>query len=290
MKAPKPGTADGREPHVPFDEGRALDLVARYRDGQQDALADLYRFLEPAIRSGLRRYRSADLPTSLSFQDVSQQCWVILADLARRWRPRGSFLAYFFRTFPHALQRFVHAARPQRRAVEMMVPHDEVMAAAELREADPVWETRSIWDDALAGLSAPERQVFVLHSVEGQSLASISQAIGVSRATANRLYRRALGRLSNEIDAPDRDDSPEAPIIRLVHALHAGAGPAGELGGRGRTLLMTGLNRSDYADLMARLEGLGIVVHRGPRRSGRLAYRTPEETLRRLSSLLLGVG
>lgn len=296
----------------PFDEVTAVDLVVRYQSGQEGALADLYRFLEPAIRTGLRRYRSADLPTSLTRQDISQQCWVILADLARRWRPRGSFLAYFFRTFPYALQRFVHRPRPRRRTVEIMVPHDEVMLAADrVREAEPIWETKPTWQEVLAGLSAPERQVFVLHSVEGQSFASISQALGVSRATAYRLHRRALAQLSNQIGAersaersresipevpagagPSMDPtghtphsagaSPEAAIIRLVHALHAGAGPSGELGGRTRTLLTTGLNRRDYAELMARLEGLGIVVNRGPRRSGSLAYRAPEESLHHL--------
>ena len=103
------------KPSGPFDEVKAADLVARYQRGQLGALADLYRFLEPAIRTGERRYRSINLPTSLTRQDISQQCWIILADLARRWhpRPRGSFLAYFFRTFPHRLQQFVHRARPQ---------------------------------------------------------------------------------------------------------------------------------------------------------------------------------
>src|SRR5438876_3085965 len=108
----------------PFDEVTAVNLVARYQRGQEGALADLYRFLEPAIRTGERRYRSFKLPTSLTRQDISQQCWIILADLARRWRPRprGSFLAYFFRTFPHRLQRFVHRVRPQSHRIELMVP------------------------------------------------------------------------------------------------------------------------------------------------------------------------
>lgn len=270
----------------PFEEATAVELVTGYQRGEEGALAALHSFLEPAIGGALQRYRWFDLPASLSLQDLSQQSWVMLAELAKRWRPRGSFLAYFFRSFPHLLRRYVQQAPSKRRAVEVMVlPYEDLVVAADrVQEAEPVWEVETGWPEMPTDLPPAEQRAFVLHMTEGQSFADIGRVLGVSQATAYRLYRRAVALLSNQVEgsAPTRE---AVPIIRLVHVLHAGAGAQGLLAGRRRTLASAGVTRREYAALMAQLEAAGAVVARGPGgRPRRLVDATPAATLARLGS------
>src|SRR5437870_10935851 len=115
-------------------EADAAALVLRYQQGEHEALACLHEALRPAILACLRRYRAIDLPPTVTVQDLHQQSWVILADLATRWRPGGSFLAYFFQSFSNQIGRFVQRAYSTRRtrSVQMMtLPHDDLVTKME---------------------------------------------------------------------------------------------------------------------------------------------------------------
>jgi DNA-directed RNA polymerase specialized sigma24 family protein len=131
------GHADHDTAHPTYrgiPEADAAALVRRYQQGEREALAYLHEELRPAILAGLRHYRATDLPPSVTLQDLQQQSWIILADLAARWKPGGSFLAYFFQSFPHQINRFVQRAFTSRRtrAVQVMtLPHDDLLLRME---------------------------------------------------------------------------------------------------------------------------------------------------------------
>lgn len=178
-------------------------ILTRYRSGEAAALAELHEALRPAILGVLRRYRSGDLPPAISGQDLSQQTWVILDELARRWHPQGSFLAYFVSSFPHDLDHYVRRARSNRstRRVQVIgLPHDELVVQADrVREARPSYGGLGEWAPELERLPANERAALLLRAIDGQDYTHIGRALNVSRASAHRLYRRAVQRLQQEM-------------------------------------------------------------------------------------------
>lgn len=269
---PPAGLSQGERRRGHAEEADAAALVLRYQAGEADGLSALHRLLEPAIRSVVGRYRPAELPSALSMQDVSQQSWVVLAELAGRWRPGGSFLAYFFRSFPLAIARYVRRARSAG-------PTAIAEAEAGYLASDPA--ENALWAEQLADLSRGERLAFLLHTVDQRDFDAIGCALGVSRATAHRLYQRARGRLAARLDGPGGPRQP--PMVRLVRALHAGVRRDGCLPGRRRVLAVAALTRSQYEALMAQLQAAGAVEARASGASGRLVGRTPAETLARLA-------
>ena len=65
--------------HDEVVEVEAAALVGRYQDGETGALEVLHRRLERAIRKLLGRYELAQLPSTVTYQDLTQQGWVVLA-------------------------------------------------------------------------------------------------------------------------------------------------------------------------------------------------------------------
>lgn len=194
---------EGTSAHDEVTEAEASALVKRYQAGEAEALALLHARLTRAIATALRRYRGAQLPSTVAPQDLTQQSWIILAELARRWRPTGSFLAYFFRSFPHEVERYLQRSRPGRltRQVHVIaVPHDELLGtASKLAGRDPFTDSAADWTDEIASLPPDQRAALVLRTMEGSSFDAIGRILHVSRASAHRLYRRAVARLAFQV-------------------------------------------------------------------------------------------
>jgi RNA polymerase sigma factor (sigma-70 family) len=284
-------------------ESQISALAARYRAGDSSALEPLYQRLTPAIAAVLARYRSPTLSTALTARDLEQQSWVILAEIARRWRPGGSFLAYFLRSFPREMRRYVQRASSSRRtrSVELRtIPHDDVILALDRTAARDPEPEDSLWcQETLGPLPPEERMAVALRVLGGWDFAAIGEALQVSRASAHRLVQRALAALPEAIAAP-RPSSPgatasssrraeragggdaAADLVRLVELLHTLAAPDGTLPGRRRIGLVGGFPRGLLARHLQALEAVGAIVDRGGRRAGRLADATPAATLARL--------
>lgn len=180
-------------------------LAERYQQGDGAALARLHEALLPAIAGTLARYgRRGGFPSSITTEDLAQQTWVILADLARRWKPSGCFLSYFLRSFAREIHRFYGRAMPNRRtrtAQMLTLPHDDLLTALDRRpRVDPAEEPGPL-TDALMTLPPDQRVALALHVVEGFDYQEIGAALGVSRATAHRLCQRAVAAL-NESPLP----------------------------------------------------------------------------------------
>jgi RNA polymerase sigma factor (sigma-70 family) len=276
-------TLAGQSLHQPVQDEDAIALVQRYQQGETTALEILHEQLEPIIHATLRGYRDAELPSTLTLQDVKQQCWVILAEIAARWRPQGSFLAYFFKCFPRAVQRYVEGTRPNRRTRLVQVlslPHDELLnRLAEQAPSTPSPTDPTAWPSALGQLPPNQRSAFVLRVTEGKSFAAIAQEVGLSESSARRLYYQALEYLRDATVADPARAGGEPDLVRLVRALHAGVDSRGVLPGRERVLKTTGFTRARYLELLGQLVEAGAVVPRGPRTGGRLVEATPEQTL-----------
>lgn len=280
-------------------------LAARYRSGDLSALEPLYNRLAPAIGGALGRYRSSALPPALSARDVEQQSWVALAEIARRWRPGGSFLGYFLRTFPREIRRYVLRASSHRRtrAVELLsVPHDEVIRKLDHTAArDPDPEDAIWWEQCLGALPPDERLAVTLRVLGGWDFAAIGEALRIRPASAHRMVRRALaaipeaagsglGTEDSGLRKPPAGtektltgDARAGDLVRLIAVLHRLAARDGTLPGRRRIGLVASFRRAELARLMLLLEAAGAIVDRDARRPGRLADSAAEATLARLS-------
>ena len=192
--------------HEEVVEVEAAALVGRYQDGETGALEVLHGRLERAIRKLLGRYELAQLPSTVTYQDLTQQGWVVLAEVAFRWRPTGRFLAYFFRSFPHEMDRYLIHARSGRRTQQVQVvgvPHDELVGSIERMTGRVSGVERSEPGlEQLASLPVEQRAAVVMRSVDGRSFDEIARALNVSRASAHRIYRRGIARLALELARP----------------------------------------------------------------------------------------
>lgn len=289
--AEETSVADGASGFTPGEVADAAirALAVRYQAGDGEALGTLYERLRPAIGAVLRRYRGPGLPGTITTYDVAQESWVVLAELASRWRPSGSFLAYFLRSFPGRMHRYVQRARPPRHTQSLdgaTAAHDAPLSQTE-RTAGAVAavEEAVLWSEDLASLPPNERAACILRVIEGRDFNAVARALKVSRASAHRIFRRALDRLAAStfsLEGETRAEGRPSDVVRLVRALHALAGPDGALPGRRRIMAAVGVGRRQAAALMAQLEAAGAVAERGPSRPGRLVEATRAGTLERL--------
>ena len=271
----------------PRQEAEAVALAVRHQRGDRGALEALYRLLEAAILAALLDYRALQPPGAITMGELQARSRIVLAELVGPWRPGVSFLGYFFRTFPRAIERHF------RRAQRVGGP------AGGAADADPAASGRkgAFSAEDLAALPELERQIVYLRVFEGEEMPRIARQVGLPVGTAYRLYQRGRGRL-RPLDAPEparaasgerhaartrsTEDLSTMAIRRLVQALHAAAGPGGRLPGREWAMAAAGLKRLEFDRLIARLEGARAIYGRGRRNPGHLVERTAAATLARL--------
>jgi RNA polymerase sigma factor (sigma-70 family) len=240
------------------------------------------------------RDRPGALPATLERNDLLQESWLILANLARRWRPTSSFAAYFRASFPWALARYVRRHSPSRRARGVLVlgaEHPDVQEQIDLQAgADGrEWDHDLAWAERLEHLTEGERAVLLLHLADQRPFSDVAQALQLTRPAAYRLYRRALKRVQGSpirvsgrtvlLDADSLNQDLEGELPELVRALHQGAHDDRRLPGRDWLSAQTGLSEQRIARLIGLLVEAGCIRDRGPRRAGYLVHPTADETL-----------
>lgn len=250
---------------------RVDELAARARGGDRDALGRLYEELRPATESLLRRYRRAGAEGPLEPADLSQQAYLILADLARSWQGRGPFIAWFRRLFPLAILSY------RRQMLCWDGPPVESMASADLAELLDAQGAQATGPDLcdvvycrqlLALLPPPYRRLVYWRFVDGLTYRDIERLHGVPAATAQLRCERALAFLRAEARGegprplPQRERSGERegpPWPLLLPRLWALADSRGLLPPAGEACASLGLGRRAYDDALARLRESGCL-------------------------------
>ena len=291
------GSERGGSPDDAVVTARANALALAHQGGQQDALPALVELLRPLMRAALFPYArgSLGLPASLDLDDLSQQGWLILDTLARRWDPAGGdFPAYVRVTFLWEVWRYVRALSPARRARTVRVDnvqHDTLLD----RVDDHAGVDGRRWDDQLIALEMLSeldpiaRWVLLLHVLEERPFQDVARALRLTQAGAYRAYRRALDQLrlraGLELDPDDAlasESGGQPAIERLVAVLHEGTTLHGRLPGRAVVCERAGLSEVRFARLMGLLVTRGCIVDRSARKPGRLVHPTVAETLAHL--------
>lgn len=282
-------------PVAPDDEPSRL--ARAFQAGDRSVLARLHEALRPQMAVALARYRDRPgaLPSSLERGDLAQESWLILAELAERWRPAGgSFAAYFRVSFPWELARYVQHHSPSRRARGIRVLGSDLPdVQGELDEHVDVdgreWDGEVVWSELIEPLTEREQAVLLLHLAHQKPFAEVARALRMTRPAAFRLYRRALKRVQGSsirvgqrtvfLDAAILNLERQGELIGLVRTLHAQADENGCLPGRNRLKAETGLSQDCLARLLSLLAEAGCIRSRRPRKAGSLVQASPEETL-----------
>jgi RNA polymerase sigma-70 factor (ECF subfamily) len=160
-------------------------LIARARQGDLRAFEEIVRLYQRRVYGvALRIVRAHDVA-----DDVAQEAFV------RAWRSLDRF--ELGRPFGPWVCRIAanlavnHVRSPRAREEGLPEGH------AETRGSDPGplaavldAEAKRVFDEAVAGLSAEQRAVFVLRAVEEMSYEEIAKALGISPGTVmSRLFR-----------------------------------------------------------------------------------------------------
>ncbi len=249
------------------------ELAQRARAGDRLALAELFAALRPHLQPLLRRYDRRGAEGPLEPQDLAQQAYLIVADLACSWQGRGPFLAWCLHVFPLALLAYrrsllrwdgpvVESLPP----VEMAALLEEQATAAEPDLCDVVY-CRQL----LATLSPAHRRLLRWRYGDGLTYREIERLHGIAASTARAHCERALVFLR----ATARGEAPPplpTTIPRTGRAPDAGvalallwslAGADGLLPPAPEAAAALGLGRRAYEGLIARLRETGCLGRAG---------------------------
>ena len=193
------------------------DLFERYRRGEAAAFAMLYERHKRVVFGYLLRV----LGERMRAEDVHQETWLQVVQLADRYRPGGAFKTWLFTL---ARSRCMDRLRRERvRAVESgadLAALDGPSAAAAANNPDHTVDAYSlvagvagppeirqqqelaeILRRVIAKLPAAQREVFLLHDEADLSLVEVAAVLGIAYEAAKSRYRYALARLRAELTA-----------------------------------------------------------------------------------------
>jgi RNA polymerase sigma-70 factor (ECF subfamily) len=180
----------------PHEDGRDRELLAALASGRRDALGELY----DRHSASLFRHALALVRARPDAEDLVQAVFVKLASTGAQLLGVRTPVSYLHRMLKTTWVDARRRATTGERAADL--------AAAEPRESrPPAFEDALDISRALDELPPLQREVIVLHLVEGFSFVEVGRQTGVSLFTAAARYRLAVGRLRKALSRPEKDQS-----------------------------------------------------------------------------------
>lgn len=169
-------------------------LVARIRDGREDAEARLVELFSRPVRLMVRvRGRS------LEDEDVTQEVLMTAITAVRRGQLReaerlGAFVAGIAR---NVINNRLRGARGP--AFEPLTGHEDAVVA-DLRHEMAVRERLEMVRQALGALGAQDRRILQMSLIDGLRASQIAEELGVTEETVRARKSRALRRLKGRFE------------------------------------------------------------------------------------------
>lgn len=190
---------------VDFTVNRDCALLNRLRQGDREALSELYRTHHPAVyRFAL--YLTAD-PGAAA--DITQDVFIWLMDHAERFDPERGQLGAFLGGIA---RKFVSRRRVETRRFEVLHRNNEPVAPVTAEETDSGQVPQLL--KAIAALPLRYREAVVLCDLEGKSYEETSVVLDCPIGTVRSRLHRARGLLARKLE--------EGTLCAPRHAVKSG--------------------------------------------------------------------
>ncbi len=174
-------------------------LLAHYRDGDEEAFAELYR----RHRSGLYRFIHGLCSCAARADEIFQETWLALIRSDAMPDGRARFKTWLYQIARH---RLIDQWRRDKGAMEAFdetehPPLDDGKAAETPETLALRAEALRQIAAALETLPLAQREVFLLRAHAGMELAEIAALTGSSQEAIKSRYRYAIARLQQRLHA-----------------------------------------------------------------------------------------
>jgi RNA polymerase sigma-70 factor, ECF subfamily len=168
------------------------EFIERARDGDGEAIRELYRRYSPRVYAVVRRLAGDDALA----EDWAQEAWVRAIRALPTFRGDSRFSTWIHRI---AVNSALHGRRWRNRRTR-----DEVDMPVALPDGRPSDQAvlRITLERALATLPDGMRQVLVLHDIEGYTHEEIATFLGVTAGTSKSQLFKARARMRRTLQPP----------------------------------------------------------------------------------------
>ncbi|WFB64956.1 sigma-70 family RNA polymerase sigma factor [Sphingobacterium sp. WM] len=155
------------------------DLLVQLQQGDRVAFEKLYHQYAPKLTVKLLQLvKSEDLAQDL-LQDIFLKIWQMRADL----KEERSFAALLYTMATNlSLNSYRTAVREQNRIMQIKPGESYSHIEEDLQFA----ETNKVFNDALSTLTDRQREVYMMHKLEGKSYKEISDTLKISHSAINQ--------------------------------------------------------------------------------------------------------
>jgi RNA polymerase sigma-70 factor, ECF subfamily len=178
---------------LPTDERTDLDLVARWKAGEQRAATLLVERHASAVARFVTSIGARD-----DVEEVVQDTFVRAFASLDGFRGESSLRTWLFTIARRLVLDRRRAAR--RRGEQVEVQENDVATEYDSLDGVVADETQRRLQAALAKLSPTQREVFVLRVSEGMSYAEIAETVGTTEGAARVHYHNAMRTIKELLD------------------------------------------------------------------------------------------
>ncbi len=178
-----------------LDSGTDEQLIAAVASGNTEALGELYERHHRMVRTGIRRF-APEIPQA-ELDEQLQEVFLAVSDAATRYREEGRFRAWLYGITVRIARSWRRKTWLHRKLTEIHVPPTHARTPSPARETEISEAVRQ----ALALLPRAQRDVLLLHVVEGFRGDEVAQILGVRPRTVRTRLHRARQRLLRSVSA-----------------------------------------------------------------------------------------
>lgn len=166
---------------------RMLSDLARSRKADDPEIRNaLFIAYAPRLQRILLRLWYRNLyEFGCELDDLEQELYLIFANLLERWSGKGSLSAYVHGALPWRMYDAARRLAPRDRPLG-----DRPVSSLNSDESSSAEEAIALLEDLAATLSPFDRELLLRHVRDGESLATIARARGLSHRTMRRAWLR----------------------------------------------------------------------------------------------------
>lgn len=166
---------------------RMLSDLARSREADDPEIRNaLFIAYAPRLQRILLRLWYRNLyEFGCELDDLEQELYLIFANLLERWSGKGSLSAYVHGALPWRMYDAARRLAPRDRPLG-----DRPVSSLNSDESSSAEEAIALLEDLAATLSPFDRELLLRHVRDGESLATIARARGLSHRTMRRAWLR----------------------------------------------------------------------------------------------------